>query len=106
MTRSVHDERRETMLHCRRLWRTSREALGVISRRADALSLFMNFFVAAVLASLLSFTRYKVHAPMWGLGFQKLARQAGVVCHVKFPDHSTDGYNDIWDFIVKELTKP
>jgi acetyl esterase/lipase len=48
---------------------------------------------------------YKVHSPAWALGFQKLAEKAGAVCHVKFPDHPTDGYKDIWDFIVKELTK-
>ena len=47
---------------------------------------------------------YKVHSPAWSLGFQKLAQQAGAVCLVKFPDHPTEGYQDIWDFIVKELT--
>lgn len=46
---------------------------------------------------------YKVHSPNWGLGFQKLAQQAGVPCHVKYPGHSTDGYADIWDFVAKEL---
>ena len=46
---------------------------------------------------------YKVHSPAWGLGFQKLAQQVGVVCHVKFPEHPTDGYKDVWDFIVQEL---
>jgi len=46
---------------------------------------------------------YKVHSPAWALGFQKLARQAGVACHVKFPDHPTDGYKDIWDFLVQRL---
>ncbi|WP_020470138.1 alpha/beta hydrolase [Zavarzinella formosa] len=49
---------------------------------------------------------YKVHSPAWGLGFQKLASQAGATCHVKYPDHPTDGYKDIWDFIVKELNHP
>ncbi|OWK38007.1 hypothetical protein [Fimbriiglobus ruber] len=49
---------------------------------------------------------YKVHSPAWSLGFQKLAQQAGVVCHVKYPDHPTDGYKDIWDFLVQELRKP
>ena len=48
---------------------------------------------------------YKVHAPGWGLGFQKLAEKAGVKCYVKYPEHPTDGYRDIWDFIVQELTK-
>jgi len=47
---------------------------------------------------------YKVHAPAWGLGFQKLAQQAGVTCFVKYPEHPTEGYADIWDFIVKQLT--
>jgi acetyl esterase/lipase len=47
---------------------------------------------------------YKVHSPAWALGFQKLARKAGVVCHVKYPDHPTDKYKDIWDFVVRELT--
>ena len=48
-------------------------------------------------------TNYKVHSPAWGLGFQKLAQEAGVVCHVKYPGHPTEGYQDIWDFVVKEL---
>ena len=46
---------------------------------------------------------YDVHSPRWALGFQKLAQQAGAVCHVKFPGHPTDGYKDIWDFIVPQL---
>ena len=46
---------------------------------------------------------YKVHSPAWALGFQKLAEQAGVECHVKYPDHPTDKYQDIWDFVVQEL---
>jgi acetyl esterase/lipase len=49
---------------------------------------------------------YKVHSPAWGLGFQKLAEKAGVTCLVKFPDHPTEGYKDIWDFIVQELQAP
>ncbi|MDB5306326.1 MAG: hypothetical protein JWO38_528 [Gemmataceae bacterium] len=48
-------------------------------------------------------TNYKVHSPAWGLGFQKLAQKAGVVCHVKYPGHPTEKYQDIWDFIVREL---
>ena len=48
-------------------------------------------------------TDYKVHSPAWALGFQKLARQAGVVCHVKYPGHPTEGYQDIWDFVVQQL---
>ena len=46
---------------------------------------------------------YKVHSPAWALGFQKLADRAGAVCLVRFPGHPTDGYTDIWDFLVKEL---
>lgn len=51
-------------------------------------------------------TDYKVHSPAWALGFQALAQSAGVVCHVKFPDHPTEGYADLWDFIEKELKAP
>ena len=46
---------------------------------------------------------YKVHSPAWSLGFQKFAQEAGVVCHVKYPDHPTERYADIWDFLVQEL---
>jgi acetyl esterase/lipase len=46
---------------------------------------------------------YKVHSPAWGLGFQKLAEAAGVVCYVKYPEHPSKKYQDIWDFVVREL---
>lgn len=46
---------------------------------------------------------YKVHSPAWGVGYQQLARKAGVTCHLKYPDHPTDGFADIWDFIAKTL---
>ncbi|MDR3633166.1 MAG: hypothetical protein P4L84_04965 [Isosphaeraceae bacterium] len=46
---------------------------------------------------------YLVHSPRWGLGFQKIARERGVTCYVKYPDHPTEGYTDIWDFLVQEL---
>jgi acetyl esterase/lipase len=46
---------------------------------------------------------YKVHSPAWGLGFKRMADKAGVTCLVKYPDHPTEGYDDIWDFIVKNL---
>lgn len=49
---------------------------------------------------------YKVHAPAWALGFQKRAEQAGARVYVKFPDHPTEGYMDIWDFIVQQLRAP
>ncbi len=47
---------------------------------------------------------YDVHSPAWAIGFQKLALAAGATCHVKYPDHPTEGYDDIWNFIVKQLT--
>ena len=49
---------------------------------------------------------WRVHSPLWGLGFQKLARQYGVTCHVKYPDHPTEHYKDIWDFVVQHLQIP
>ncbi|QJW93997.1 alpha/beta hydrolase family protein [Frigoriglobus tundricola] len=51
-------------------------------------------------------TDYKVHSPAWALGFQKLAEKAGVECHVKYPDHPTEKYQDTWDFIAKQLKAP
>jgi hypothetical protein len=48
---------------------------------------------------------YKVHSPAWALGFQKLALDASVVCHVKYPGHPTERYKDIWDFLVQELQR-
>lgn len=49
---------------------------------------------------------YDVHCPRWALGFQKLAKEAGAVCYVKFPGHPADEYNDIWDFVAKQLLAP
>jgi hypothetical protein len=46
---------------------------------------------------------YKVHSPAWALGFQTLARGAGVECYVKYPGHASERYADVWDFLVKEL---
>lgn len=46
---------------------------------------------------------YLVHSPAWALGFQGLAREAGVACFVKYPGHPSEKYDDIWDFLVREL---
>lgn len=43
---------------------------------------------------------YKVHSPAWGIGFQKLAQEAGVECYLKYPGHPTEQYADIWSFII------
>ena len=50
-------------------------------------------------------SNYKVHSPAWAVGFQKLALAAGATCYVKYPDHPTEKYKDIWDFIVQELSR-
>lgn len=47
---------------------------------------------------------YDVHSPAWAVGFQKLALATGATCHVKYPGHPTEGYDDVWNFIVKQLT--
>ncbi len=49
---------------------------------------------------------YKVHSPAAAMGFQKLAREAGVECYVKFPDHPSERYQDVWDFLVQRLLAP
>lgn len=46
---------------------------------------------------------YNVHSPAWALGFQKITEKAGAVCYAKFPGNPTEGYEDIWDFIAKQL---
>ena len=46
---------------------------------------------------------YLVHSPRWGLGFQKIARERGVTCYVKYPGHPSEKYADTWDFLVQEL---
>lgn len=48
---------------------------------------------------------YKVHSPAWGVGFQKMAAAAGVVSYLKYPDHPTEGFADIWDFIAQTLKR-
>jgi hypothetical protein len=40
------------------------------------------------------------------MGFKKLADQAGVTCLNKFPDHPTEKYKDIWDFLAQQLKAP
>ena len=49
---------------------------------------------------------YKVHSPAWGLGFQKLAQQAGVACYISYPGHPVEGYQNFYDFVVKQLRDP
>lgn len=46
---------------------------------------------------------YLVHSPRWGLGFQKVARERGAVCYLRFPSHPSEKFADMWDFIVREL---
>jgi acetyl esterase/lipase len=46
---------------------------------------------------------YRVHSPAWALGFQKLAQEQGVTCYVKYPDHPSDKYADMWDFLFQHL---
>jgi hypothetical protein len=49
---------------------------------------------------------YLVHSPRWALGFQKLAQQRGVTCHVKFPGRPTETFTDIWDFLARQGKSP
>jgi acetyl esterase/lipase len=45
---------------------------------------------------------YLVHSPRWALGFQKMARERGVPCYVKYPDHPTEKFADVWDFLARQ----
>ena len=46
---------------------------------------------------------YLVHSPRWGLGFQKMARERGATCYLRFPGHPAEKYADMWDFLLREL---
>ena len=46
---------------------------------------------------------YLVHSPRWGLGFQKMAKDRGATCYLRFPGHPSEKYSDMWDFILREL---
>ena len=46
---------------------------------------------------------YRVHSPAWALGFQKIARERGAACYVKFPEHPSEKYADIWEFLVQQV---
>lgn len=48
---------------------------------------------------------FKVHAPQWGLGFQKIAHERGATCYVKYPDHPSEQYVDMWDFLIEQLRR-
>ena len=45
---------------------------------------------------------YLVHSPRWALGFQEIARERGVACFVKYPDHPSEEFADIWDFLARQ----
>ena len=48
---------------------------------------------------------YKVHSPLWGLGFQKLAASRGdTSVYVDYPGHPVPGYKDMADFLIKHLS--
>jgi acetyl esterase/lipase len=48
---------------------------------------------------------YQVHSPAWALGFQRLAEQASVECHVQFPGHPVTGYTDVFDFLIQTVSR-
>ena len=46
---------------------------------------------------------YKTHSPAWGVGFKKESEKFWVRCCNIYPGHPEPGYNDFWDFLIKEL---
>jgi acetyl esterase/lipase len=44
-----------------------------------------------------------VHCPLWGVGFQKLARQIGATCYLQYPGHPAEKYRGEADFILQTL---
>jgi alpha-L-rhamnosidase len=49
---------------------------------------------------------YKVHSPLWAIGFKKLADAQGVTCYLRYPGHESAKYKSLWDFLVQMLTNP
>lgn len=48
-------------------------------------------------------TDYRVHSPAWALGFQKVAQARGATVYVRFPDHPSEKYADMWSFLLEQL---
>jgi acetyl esterase/lipase len=46
---------------------------------------------------------YLVHSPRWGLGFQKMAREHGATCYLRFPGNPSEKFDSMWDFLLREL---
>jgi hypothetical protein len=46
---------------------------------------------------------YRVHSPLWALGFQKVAQARGATVYVDFPGHPPEKYKDKLDFFVQLL---
>ncbi len=48
---------------------------------------------------------FYVHSPGFGVGFQKLASEKGVECHIAWKNHPAEGFNgDMVDFNIQHLT--
>lgn len=47
---------------------------------------------------------YYCHSPDFGLGFQKLAKEKGVECHVAWKGHEDGFTGDTLDFLIQHLT--
>ncbi|MDD5261062.1 MAG: alpha/beta hydrolase [Methylacidiphilales bacterium] len=49
---------------------------------------------------------FYIHSPAFGVGFQKLAREKGVECHIAWKNHPAEGFNgDMADFNIRHLTQ-
>jgi len=44
-----------------------------------------------------------VHCPLWGVGFQKLAKEKGATCYLQYPGHPAEKYHGGADFILQQL---
>jgi acetyl esterase/lipase len=50
---------------------------------------------------------FYVHSPSFGIGFQKLAKRNGVVCHLAWKGHPSEDFKgDVVDFIIQNLNLP
>jgi len=47
---------------------------------------------------------YRIHSPLWGLGFQSKAQSKGMTVYCDYPGHHAEKYKNGWDFLLHQLT--
>jgi hypothetical protein len=70
----------------------------------DAPPIFIEYDWPLIKPANVTDENFRIHSPLLALGFQKLAQQRGATCYVRFPGHPSEKYDNLWDFLIKQLT--